>query len=100
MFVKWSVSAAGMGLWPQGLHHPGASNWGDWYLGAATGQTVSDPTCWGELHCKYMYICFILMYMHPDETEDEALCPHCVCVSVVFSFCVGKCDQVYVNVKM
>lgn len=45
-------------LW--GLVCPGARNQADWDPGAGTGQTVSEPGCWGDPRCTYVCLCVYL----------------------------------------
>ena len=69
MYARRSVPAAGAGLHPQGLIHPGASNWGDWDPGAAAGQTECLSQAAGGIHVIYIYISSLLTDPHPEQPE-------------------------------
>lgn len=58
VWLKQSVPATGVELWPWGLICPGASNWGDWDPGTATGADwASEPSCWRGPNCTHLYVC-------------------------------------------
>lgn len=67
--MKRSVTVVGVGLQPQDLLCPGVSHWGDWDLGADTGQMEHLSSAAGGIHTAHMCVYFPLTKLHPDEPE-------------------------------